>query len=117
MARRIVAVQAVYPSCPKCGAEMKQRVARQGSNAGNQFWGCSGYPACKGVLPITPVAGAVSVTVQEIASITPVSDSRRSCPECSDELVIREFKSGPREGQQFLGCMKCKKGYPLEQGA
>jgi restriction system protein len=114
--RQTAAVQQ-DPNCPKCGAEMKKRVARQGSNAGNQFWGCSGYPACKGVLPITPVAGAASVPVPEIAAITPVSDSRRNCPECSDELVIREFKSGPREGQQFLGCMKCKKGYPLEQTA
>jgi len=52
-----VAVQAATPGCPKCGAEMKKRVARQGSNAGNEFWGCSGYPACKGVLPITPAKG------------------------------------------------------------
>jgi restriction system protein len=27
---------------------MLQRIAKRGSNAGNQFWGCSTYPACKG---------------------------------------------------------------------
>lgn len=40
------------PSCPKCGAEMKKRVARQGTNAGKQFWGCSAYPQCNGALPL-----------------------------------------------------------------
>ena len=33
--------------CPKCGAEMVLRTARRGSNAGNQFWGCSNYPRCR----------------------------------------------------------------------
>lgn len=36
------------PQCPKCGKPMRLRTARQGGNAGNQFWGCSGYPECKG---------------------------------------------------------------------
>ena len=112
-----VVVQAATPSCPKCGAEMKKRVARQGSNAGNEFWGCSGYPACKGILPITPAVDTAPVPAQETAPVTPVANSRKSCPECGYELVIREFKSGPKVGQQFLGCLQCKKGYPLEQTA
>jgi restriction system protein len=36
------------PTCPQCGKPMVQRVARRGSNAGNSFWSCSRYPACKG---------------------------------------------------------------------
>jgi len=38
------------PTCPRCGAEMILRTARKGANAGNQFWGCSRYPACKGIV-------------------------------------------------------------------
>jgi restriction system protein len=38
--------------CPRCGEEMKRRVARQGINAGNEFWGCSMYQKCKGVLSL-----------------------------------------------------------------
>lgn len=38
----------VAPDCPKCGASMKKRVARQGPHAGKEFWGCSTYPKCKG---------------------------------------------------------------------
>jgi restriction system protein len=110
-------VQAATPNCPKCGAEMKKRVARQGSNAGNGFWGCSGYPACKGILPITSAADDTPVPTQETVPVTPFASSRNNCPECGDELVIREFKSGPKVGQQFLGCLQCKKGYPLEQSA
>ena len=37
------------PSCPQCGAAMRRRTARRGHRPGNQFWGCSNYPACRGV--------------------------------------------------------------------
>ena len=36
------------PSCPLCSSPMKLRTAKQGKNAGSQFWGCSQYPKCKG---------------------------------------------------------------------
>lgn len=39
------------PSCPKCGSEMTRRVARQGSHAGRNFWGCITYPKCRGAVP------------------------------------------------------------------
>jgi len=39
-------------SCPACGAEMVLRTAKKGSNTGNQFWGCSKYPACKSILAV-----------------------------------------------------------------
>lgn len=39
----------VPPACPKCGGSMVMRVARQGSNAGNEFWGCPKFPACRGI--------------------------------------------------------------------
>jgi hypothetical protein len=39
--------------CPKCGSSMVLRTAQRGSNAGNQFWGCSAYPDCKMVQNIT----------------------------------------------------------------
>lgn len=36
------------PTCPLCQKAMRLRTARQGANAGSQFWGCTGYPECKG---------------------------------------------------------------------
>jgi hypothetical protein len=39
------------PKCPKCGAAMVLRTAKKGANTGNQFWGCSTYPACRTILP------------------------------------------------------------------
>lgn len=36
------------PGCPVCRSSMVRRVARRGANAGNAFWSCSRYPACKG---------------------------------------------------------------------
>jgi restriction system protein len=43
---------AIAPTCPKCGAEMKKRIARQGKNAGKEFWGCIGFPKCTGTRPL-----------------------------------------------------------------
>lgn len=47
------------PSCPKCDQLMVLRTARKGANAGNQFWGCSKYPRCRGVVPYEPTASGV----------------------------------------------------------
>ncbi len=33
--------------CPKCGKGLTLRTARKGRNAGERFWGCSGYPKCR----------------------------------------------------------------------
>jgi restriction system protein len=40
------------PACPECGKAMVLRTAQKGKNAGKQFWGCSGYPDCKGLRDI-----------------------------------------------------------------
>jgi len=40
------------PPCPACGKTMVLRTARNGDSAGKQFWGCSGYPDCKGSVRI-----------------------------------------------------------------
>ncbi|MCM2342188.1 restriction endonuclease [Rhodoferax sp.] len=40
------------PSCPICAKAMVQRVAKRGGSSGNAFWGCSGYPACRGTRPV-----------------------------------------------------------------
>ncbi len=41
------------PTCPKCSNAMRRRVAGNGPNAGKAFWGCTGYPACKGTRPMS----------------------------------------------------------------
>lgn len=38
--------------CPKCGAVMIRRKASKGTNAGNEFYGCSRYPKCRGIVQI-----------------------------------------------------------------
>ena len=46
-------VQADGPPCPNYGSPMVKRTARRGKNAGKQFWGCSRYPACKGIRQVS----------------------------------------------------------------
>lgn len=43
------AAKQVAPSCPLCGAGMLLRRA----NAGQQFWGCSRFPGCRGIRPLS----------------------------------------------------------------
>lgn len=40
------------PDCPRCARPMLRRTAKRGASAGAAFWGCTGYPACKGTRAI-----------------------------------------------------------------
>jgi restriction system protein len=40
----------IAPLCPKCGAEMRKRMAGQGKHIGEEFWGCANFPKCTGIL-------------------------------------------------------------------
>lgn len=42
----------VQPSCPKCAGPMVKREIKSGSNAGKQFWGCTTFPKCRGIVSI-----------------------------------------------------------------
>ena len=40
------------PKCPQCGKIMTLRTAKGGNTPGSQFWGCTGYPECKGTATV-----------------------------------------------------------------
>lgn len=40
------------PACPTCGKAMVLRTVKLGKRAGSQFWGCSTYPDCKGLIDV-----------------------------------------------------------------
>ena len=44
------------PNCASCGKPMALRTARKGPRAGSQFWGCTGYPECKGTRALEALA-------------------------------------------------------------
>lgn len=44
--------EASSPNCPMCSKPMIKRVTRRGARSGAEFWGCSGYPACKATRPL-----------------------------------------------------------------
>jgi restriction system protein len=46
------ATPAGSPTCPVCQSAMVRRTAKRGANSGNEFWGCSQYPGCKGIRAI-----------------------------------------------------------------
>ena len=40
---RLLARDGKAPDCPECGKPMRKRKSQNG-----EFWGCSGYPECRG---------------------------------------------------------------------
>lgn len=46
------------PVCPRCGSPT---LRKQGVGGRPDFWGCSRYPQCRGLIPITNTAGSKAV--------------------------------------------------------
>ncbi len=42
----------IYPLCPICNSGMVVRIAKQGFNAGGEFWGCTKFPNCRGTASV-----------------------------------------------------------------
>jgi restriction system protein len=42
----------VGPAWPACGGEMVLRTARRGPHAGEDFFGCARFPACRGTVAL-----------------------------------------------------------------
>lgn len=42
-------------TCPKCGGDLVLRTVRKGERAGQQFYGCRNYPACRFTRPFDSV--------------------------------------------------------------
>jgi len=38
--------------CPKCGVTMVKRKAAKGINIGNEFFSCSNFPSCRGIVNV-----------------------------------------------------------------
>ena len=53
-ARKAQASSNAAPSCPKCGKPMLKRMQKKGQMHGREFWGCSDYPRCNGIMPLNP---------------------------------------------------------------
>jgi hypothetical protein len=48
---RAPALRMPGPECPSCGQSMKRRVASRSAQS-KPYWGCSGFPRCRGTLPL-----------------------------------------------------------------
>ena len=52
-ARKTQAISSHAPVCPECGKPMIKRMQKRGQMQGREFWGCSDYPNCRGVRPLS----------------------------------------------------------------
>ena len=87
-------VETTDVKCPECGRPMLIRWGRRG-----RFLACSGFPECKGTLPLE---GEEREAPQE---------TDEKCPECDSPMVIKSGRFG-----RFLACSRypeCKGRKPL----
>jgi DNA topoisomerase I len=88
-------VETTDVKCPECGRPMLIRWGRRG-----RFLACSGFPECKGTLPLE------GEQQQEAPQATD-----EKCPECDSPMVIKSGRFG-----RFLACSRypeCKGRKPL----
>jgi len=81
------------PKCPLCGKLLALRTARNGPRAGSQFWGCTGYPNCKGTRPLD---GSASATGSDNA--TGSDGSVRSDRSMGSDGSVRSDRSTGSDG-------------------
>ena len=113
---RVSPIATVPPMCPQCNAEMTRRIARHGSNAGKEFWGCISYPKCKGTRQLEEsTSGEMSTVRSSTTAFEKPLLEKCNCPDCGSEMALRQFQSGPRSGEHFYGCIPCKKGWTPSQ--
>jgi len=99
------------PECPRCKKIMIRREAKKGKNIGNEFWGCSDFPKCRGVVKIE--SEFVKKEKPDIAT----SEEIPLCPKCNGEMVKRIIKKGDKMGTEFWGCStfpKCRGTITIE---
>jgi DNA topoisomerase I len=88
--------------CTLCGKPMLKRWSKRG-----WFLGCSGYPKCKGTLPLELDANGVLVQAQPVLT-------SYLCDKCGRPMAIRSGRYG-----QFLSCTgypECKNAQPVPLG-
>ncbi|MDH5426110.1 MAG: topoisomerase DNA-binding C4 zinc finger domain-containing protein [Gammaproteobacteria bacterium] len=85
-------------SCPKCGKAMVRRVVKTGKNIGKEFWGCSVYPKCKGVVDITTAKSVERSAAKATELTAPL------CPDCHKPMLKRISTKGRTKGNEFWGC-------------
>jgi len=77
------------PDCPKCGKAMVLRTARQGGRSGNQFYGCSSFPNCRGTRSKSTVASPArkSATKASRKSKAPSANRERVDPVAPQKTI------------------------------
>jgi len=97
-AARAAGIDPDAPVCDLCGKPMRRRKGKSGD-----FWGCSGFPECRGTKPIAAQAPARK-RGEKATEIT--------CSRCGKPMVERKGKNG-----KFLSCSGypyCRETSPIE---
>ena len=61
------------PTCPDCGSLMNLKTAKNGKNAGSQFFGCSTFPKCRGIVNIdSEISGNLKPNIENIKELSQI---------------------------------------------
>lgn len=98
--RKDVTTEVIDKACPQCGKPLAIRLGRRG-----RFIGCTAYPDCDYTSNLDNQDNQNSSATEIVAD--------RKCPQCSNELHIKNGKYG-----RFIGCSnypQCNFMEPLEK--
>ncbi len=80
----------LYLPCPKCRGELQVRVAKRGSKAGSEFYGCDNFPQCKFTAEKTNIIDLVKKEI--FKKQIPTQDSKYWTKEHLSKLSIKESR-------------------------
>ena len=83
----------LYLPCPKCRGELQVRVAKRGSKAGSEFYGCDNFPQCKFTAEKTNIIDLVKKEI--FKKQIPTQDSKYWTKEHLSKLSILLLNSSP----------------------
>jgi len=90
--------------CPDCGRPMRRRKGSSG-----YFWGCTGYPGCRGSLPDArgkPGKPRTSPGKARVPAGSPTG-AGQACPGCGKGVQVqRSMNKGKNQGRAFIGCSR-----------
>ena len=80
----------LYLPCPKCRGELQVRVAKRGSKAGSEFYGCDNFPQCKFTAEKTNIIDLVKKEI--FKKQIPTQDSKYWTTEHLTKLSKKEIR-------------------------
>ncbi|MBP7864184.1 DUF4011 domain-containing protein [bacterium] len=102
--------------CPTCRSEMVLRMANKGRNRGSQFYGCKGFPLCRGTRPFIELVPSLELEnsqLQGMPTVTLSSDTQSTAK--AKPLTEKQLKELNRLRDRLLNLSSANRSVRLNR--